>query len=64
MGVFEKKIKEFNSRYPNANFSEINIEIEKVIISLSQNLNINLMLVNFLISIQTLLKGKELREVV
>jgi len=59
----EKSLCKFNERYPNANLIEINKLLEDSIESLSRNFYTPLTLTNLLISIQTLLKGKQLEPV-
>ena len=56
-------LSKFNEKYPKANLSEINKLLEASVESLSKNLYAPLMLTNFLISLQRLLKGKELKTV-
>ena len=60
----ENKIKEFNKNYPNADLVEINRLIEHTLGALKLNLDINLTLINFLMSMQTLLKGKKIKKVI
>ena len=60
----ENKIKEFNKNYPNANLFEINNLIEHTLGALKLNLDINLTLINFLMSMQTLLKGKKIKKAI
>ena len=60
----ENKIKEFNKNYPNADLVEINRLIEHTLSALNINLDINLTLINFLMSMQTLLKGKKIKKVI
>ena len=60
----ETKIKEFNKNYPNADLVEINKLIEHTLSALKLNLDINLTLINFLMSMQTLLKGKKIKKVI
>jgi len=55
-----ESIIEFNRAYPNANLFEINKVLEETTESLSRNYYTPLTLTNLLISIQRLLKGKEL----
>ena len=50
---------EFTNKFPNANFFEINILLEKAIVALSRNLYMPLFVLDMMISIQTLLKGKK-----
>ena len=50
---------EFTNVFPNANFFEINILLEEAIVALSQNLYMPLFILDMMISIQTLLKGKK-----
>ena len=59
----EESLSEFNEKYPNANLMEINRLLEDSIESLSKNFYTPLMLTNLLISVQTLLRGKELQPV-
>ena len=58
------KIKEFNNNYPNADLVEINKLIEYTLSALKLNLDINLTLINFLMSMQTLLKGKKIKKAI
>ena len=60
----ENKIKKFNKNYPNADLVEINRLIEHTLSALKLNLDINLTLINFLMSMQTLLKGKKIKKVI
>ena len=60
----ENKIKEFNKNYPNADLFEINNLIEHTLGALKLNLDINLTLINFLMSMQTLLKGKKIKKAI
>ena len=60
----ENKIKEFNKNYPNADLFEINNLIEHTLGALKLNLDINLTLINFLMSKQTLLKGKKIKKAI
>ena len=60
----ENKIKEFNKDYPNADLVEINRLIEHTLSALKLNLDINLTLINFLMSMQTLLKGKKIKKAI
>ena len=60
----ENNIKKFNKTYPNADLVEINNLIEHTLGALKLNLDINLTLINFLMSIQTLLKGKKIKKVI
>ena len=60
----ENKIKEFNKNYPNADLVEINRLIEHTLSALKLNLDINLTLINFLMSMQTLLKGKKIKRAI
>ena len=60
----ENKIKEFNNNYPNADLVEINRLIEHTLGALKLNLDINLTLINFLMSMQTLLKGKKIKKAI
>ena len=50
---------EFTNIFPNANFFEINILLEEAIVALSRNLYMPLFIIDMMISIQTLLKGKK-----
>ena len=50
---------EFTNIFPNANFFEINILLEEAIFALSRNLYMPLFILDMMISIQTLLKGKK-----
>ena len=50
---------EFTNIFPNANFFEINILLEEAIVALSRNLYKPLFIIDMMISIQTLLKGKK-----
>ena len=50
---------EFTNLFPNANFFEINILLEEAIVALSRNLYMPLFIIDMMISIQTLLKGKK-----
>ncbi len=50
---------EFTTKFPNANFFEINILLEEAIVALRRNLYMPLYILNMMISIQTLLKGKK-----
>ena len=50
---------EFTNIFPNANFFEINILLEEAIVALSRNLYMPLFILDMMISIQTLLKGKK-----
>ena len=50
---------EFTNMFPNANFFEINILLEEAIVALSRNLYMPLFILDTMISIQTLLKGKK-----
>ena len=50
---------EFTNKFPNANFFEINILLEEAIVALSRNLYMPLFILDMMISIQTLLKGKK-----
>tara|TARA_B100000929_G_scaffold77892_1_gene60783 strand:- start:2481 stop:3626 length:1146 start_codon:yes stop_codon:yes gene_type:complete len=59
----EQSLCKFNEKYPNANLIEINKLLEDSIESLSRNFYTPLTLTNLLISIQTLLKGKQLEPV-
>ena len=60
----ENNINEFNKNYPNADLVEINILIEHALSALKKNLDINLTLINFLMSMQSLLKGKKIKKVI
>ena len=60
----ENKIKEFNKNYPNADLFKINNLIEHTLGALKLNLDINLTLINFLMSMQTLLKGKKIKKAI
>ena len=60
----ENKIKKFNKNYPNADLVGINRLIEHTLSALKFNLDINLTLINFLMSMQTLLKGKKIKKVI
>ena len=60
----ENKIKEFNKNYPNVDLFEINNLIEHTLGALKLNLDINLTLINFLMSMQTLLKGKKIKKAI
>ena len=51
--------REFTNIFPNANFFEINILLEEAIVALSRNLYMPLFILDTMISIQTLLKGKK-----
>ena len=59
----KNSLNQFNKKYPNANLNEINKLLEDLVGSLSRNLYTPLMLTNFLISLQKLLKGKELEPI-
>jgi len=59
----EGSLCEFNEKYPNANLVEINRLLEDLVESLSKNFYTPLTLTNLLISVQTLLRGKELQPV-
>ena len=59
----KNSLNQFNKKYPNANLNEINKLLEESVYSLSRNLYTPLMLTNFLISLQKLLKGKELEPI-
>ena len=50
---------EFNNKYPNADFFEINNLFESSILALNQNLYMPLFIIDMIISIQTLLKGEK-----
>ena len=50
---------QFTNKYPNANFFEINSLLEEAIMALGQNLYMPLFILDMMISIQTLLKGKK-----
>ena len=52
-------LEKFNSAYPNADLAGINQILEETTESLVRNFYTPLTLTNLLISIQTLLKGKE-----
>ena len=54
-----KSFEEFTNKFPNANFFEINILLEEAIVALSRNLYMPLFILDMMISIQTLLKGKK-----
>ena len=60
----ENKIKKFNKNYPNADLVGINRLIEHTLSALKLNLDINLTLINFLMSMQTLLKGKKIKRAI
>jgi hypothetical protein len=49
----------FNDQYPRINFYGVNQLFEEVIQAISRNLYMPLVMINLLISLQTLLKGKE-----
>ncbi len=57
-GKFDS-FEEFTNKYPNANFFEINSLLEEAIMALGQNLYMPLFILDMMISIQTLLKGKK-----
>ena len=59
----EGSLCKFNERYPNANLVEINRLLEDSVESLSKNFYTPLTLTNLVISVQTLLRGKELQPV-
>ena len=50
---------EFNNKYPNADFFEINNLFESSILALNQNLYMPLFIIDMIISMQTLLKGEK-----
>jgi len=50
---------QFTNKYPNANFFEINSLLEEAMTALTRNLYIPLFILDMMISIQTLLKGKK-----
>ena len=60
----ENKIKKFNKNYPNSDLVGINRLIEHTLSALKLNLDINLTLINFLMSMQTLLKGKKIKKAI
>ena len=59
----EGSLCKFNERYPNANLVEINRLLEDSVESLSKNFYTPLTLTNLVISVQTLLRGKELQPI-
>ena len=61
---FSDSFNEFNNQFPSANYFEINELLEDSIEALSQNLYMPLFMLNMMITIQTLLKGKEPKVVV
>ena len=50
---------QFNDKYPNADFFEINNLFESAILALNQNLYMPLFIIDMMISLQTLLKGEK-----
>ena len=50
---------QFNDKYPNADFFEINNLFECAILALNQNLYMPLFIIDMMISLQTLLKGEK-----
>ena len=56
---FSDSFNEFNNQFPKANYFEINALLEESIEALSRNLYMPLFMLNMMITIQTLLKGKE-----
>lgn len=50
---------QFNDKYPNADFFEINNLFESAILALNQNLYMPLFIIDIMISLQTLLKGEK-----
>ena len=54
-----KAFKMFNDQYPRINFYGVNQLFEEAIQAISRNLYMPLVMINLLISLQTLLKGKE-----
>ena len=61
---FSDSFYDFNNKFPKANYFEINALLEGSIDALSQNLYMPLFMLNMMITIQTLLKGKEPKVVV
>ena len=56
---FSDSFNQFNNQFPKANYFEINALLEESIEALSRNLYMPLFMLNMMITIQTLLKGKE-----
>ena len=61
---FSDSFNEFNNQFPSANYFEINELLEDSIEALSQNLYMPLFMLNMMITILTLLKGKEPKVIV
>ena len=56
---FSDSFNDFNNKFPKAKYFEINALLEDSIEALSRNLYMPLFMLNMMITIQTLLKGKE-----
>ena len=59
LGEYFDSFEKFNDKYPDANFFEINNLLEDAMMALNRNLYMPLFILNMMISIQTLLKGKK-----
>ena len=56
---FSDSFNQFNNQFPKANYFKINALLEESIEALSRNLYMPIFMSNMMITIQTLLKGKE-----